>query len=802
MSRSESVARAEILARVGDLIRQRIAAATFTAGKSPVPYGGRVYDEREVVAAVGASLDFWLTLGPNGRKFEAELAALVGRKYALLVNSGSSANLVAFATLCSPLLPQPLRPGDEVVTVAAGFPSTVNPIIQYGCVPVFVDVDAATANIDVRQLAAAVSRRTRAVMIAHTLGNPFDVDAVLEICRRHQLYLIEDNCDALGSLYKGRPTGSFGDLATQSFYPPHHITMGEGGAVLVDDSELRRLAESLRDWGRDCHCESGRDNTCGLRFSGKHGDLPFGYDHKYVYSQIGYNLKPTDIQAAIGIAQLEKLPGFTSRRRSNYEYLRASVTDIDWLTVAEPTAGSEPSWFGLLLTLKDDAPVDRRTVIQFLEERNIHSRLLFAGNLLRQPAYRNVVHRVAGSLTNTDRLMNNAFFIGVYPGIGDAERSYVGEVLQELRKFSTGASRRPQVRVAPAVPSAMPDTLIEHDISEMVDHAPDLFQQLEGKSVAITGATGLLGRYLTETIAWLNRHRFEKPCRLTAIVRQMPKDAEGTAHLRSAPGVTFVQHDARRALRSLSGVDYLILAATKGAPRHYLKDPIGTLQLNSSGLEDWLELARRLRPKGILYISSGEVYGNPDVAPTPETYAGRLLPTEERSIYAGSKMFGEIMALSYGRCYQMPVRIVRPFQVFGPGIVANDGRAMADFLTSAAAGQEIRLRSAGTALRTYMYVSDATLAFWHVLLRGRDLEVYNVGTSGPEVSILELAQRVAKAAGGVPVVVENQAAAADAGSPARTCPDTAKISSELGVSVHVPLDELIARTLAWLRARS
>ena len=438
MSVTELQLREEIADRVRALCRLRSASQPFTPGRSLVPYAGRVFDEREVGAAVDACLDFWLTLGPRGKQFERALAERIGRRHCAMVNSGSSANYLAFAALCSPLLDNPIKPGDEVITVAAAFPTTVNPILQHNCVPVFVDVDADTINIDVSQLEAARSNRTRAVMIAHTMGNPFEVGAVLEFCSRYGFHLIEDNCDALGSLYEGKPTGSFGHLATQSFYPPHHITTGEGGAVLTDDPQLHRIAVSLRDWGRDCWCDSGHDNTCGRRFSGRHGRLPVGYDHKYVYSQLGYNLKPLDIQAAIGLAQLEKLPEFVAARRANHKALARAVERIGWLAVQQATPQSEPSWFGLVLTLADDAPVQRRDVLEYLEARQIQTRLLFGGNLLRQPAYRNIPHRLVGELHNTDAVMNRTFFVGVYPGIDAPRRRYMVDVLTGITRLAGG----------------------------------------------------------------------------------------------------------------------------------------------------------------------------------------------------------------------------------------------------------------------------------------------------------------------------------------------------------------------------
>jgi CDP-6-deoxy-D-xylo-4-hexulose-3-dehydrase len=415
--------------------RRRAKAPPFVAGESTIPYGARVYDEREVQAAVKASLDFWLTLGPEGDALERELAAFLGVRHALLVNSGSSANLVAFMTLTSDELPRPIVPGDEIIAVAASFPTTVNPIVQAGCVPVFVDVDRKTANVDVSRLEDARSERTRGVMLAHTLGNPFDVDAVLAFCKHHGLYLVEDNCDALGSLYRGRLTGTFGDLATSSFYPPHHMTMGEGGAVYTNKPALKKIAESFRDWGRDCWCASGKDDTCGKRFSWKWEGLPEGYDHKYVYRHLGYNLKPTDIQAAIGREQLKKLPDFGAARRRNFAALRARLGELeDVLDFVEATPGSDPSWFGLMMVLKKPDHPKLVEICRRLDARKIGHRRLFGGNLLRHPAYRKVRHRVVGGLEHTDAIMNGGLFVGVYPGLTE-------EMLEALARGVIAAVR-------------------------------------------------------------------------------------------------------------------------------------------------------------------------------------------------------------------------------------------------------------------------------------------------------------------------------------------------------------------------
>lgn len=432
MTESDKALRSRILMLVRDYCVLRHAPQSFVPGETTIPYAGRVFDEQEVSSAVDACLDFWLTAGPNAQSLERRLADYLGRRHCALVNSGSSANLLAFAALTSPLMDNPIRPGEEVITVAAAFPTTVNPIILYGCIPVFVDVDPDTVNIDVNQLEAGLSERTRAVMIAHTLGNPFEIDEVLKFCHEHHLYLIEDNCDALGSLYRNRRTGSFGHLSTLSFYPAHQITLGEGGAVLTDDAKLHRIVVGLRDWGRDCVCEPGKDNTCGMRFNGQFGSLPIGYDHKYVYSQIGYNLKALDIQAAIGLAQMHKLPSFVEARRRNWDFLSRAASRVPWLKVQKAQKDSLPNWFALLLILDRDAPVSRAQVLQYLEAQKIQTRLLFGGNILRQPAYANARFRKVGNLPHTDMIMEQAFFVGVYPGLSTRMLEFVSERLSDL----------------------------------------------------------------------------------------------------------------------------------------------------------------------------------------------------------------------------------------------------------------------------------------------------------------------------------------------------------------------------------
>jgi CDP-6-deoxy-D-xylo-4-hexulose-3-dehydrase len=424
----------QILELVGAYAAKRHRPAQFDPSNPVVPVSGRVFGPEEVVELVRSSLDFWLTSGPETRRFERALARRAGVRHALMVNSGSSANLLAVSTLCSAALrDRRLDRGDEVITVAAGFPTTVNPLVQNGLVPVFVDIELPGYNIDVAQLEAALSPRTRALVIAHTLGNPFDLDTISAFCARHELMLVEDCCDALGARYRGRPVGTFGDLATLSFYPAHQITTGEGGAVLMQRASLRRAAESIRDWGRDCWCDTGCDNTCGKRFAQQHGTLPPGYDHKYVYSEIGYNLKATDLQAAVGAVQLGRLDEFVRRRGRNHARLRDGLADLqDVLILPEAATAASPSWFGFALCLREDAATSRNELRRQLEERGIATRQLFAGNLLRQPAYQNVEHRVAGPLKVTNEVTERAFWIGCYPGLTDAHIDYAIDTIHDL----------------------------------------------------------------------------------------------------------------------------------------------------------------------------------------------------------------------------------------------------------------------------------------------------------------------------------------------------------------------------------
>lgn len=437
---TEQEAKADILKRVEEYCKKyHNINKEFKKGQR-IPYAARIYDSSEMVSLVDSALEFWLTAGKYTSQFEASFAKFLGVKYCALVNSGSSANLNAFMALTSPLLGERrIRPGDEVITVAAGFPTTVAPVIQYGAVPVFVDITMRQYNIDTSYLEAALSEKTKAVMIAHTLGNPFDIKKVKGFCENHHLWLVEDNCDALGSTYildeEEKYTGTFGDIGTSSFYPPHHMTMGEGGAVYTDNALLNKCIRSIRDWGRDCICASGRDNLCGHRFDKQYGQLPLGYDHKYVYSHFGYNLKATDMQAAVGCAQIEKLTGFIESRRHNFKCLREQLEDVsDFFILPEACEGSNPSWFGFLVTCK--AGVDRNRIVRYIENKGIQTRMLFAGNLIKHPCFdemRNTGegYRVVGDLQNTDRVMQDAFWIGVYPGMSDIMINYMADTIKE-----------------------------------------------------------------------------------------------------------------------------------------------------------------------------------------------------------------------------------------------------------------------------------------------------------------------------------------------------------------------------------
>jgi CDP-6-deoxy-D-xylo-4-hexulose-3-dehydrase len=451
--KTESQIRKIIFEEVKELYKLKKNREKFIPGRTKIPYAGRSYDDKEIVNLVDASLDFWLTAGRFAKKFENEFAKLLGMKYCLLSNSGSSANLLAISALTSPLLKtRRLKAGDEVITTACGFPTTLNPIIQNNLIPVFVDVELGTYNIDVDKIEKAISKKIKAIFIAHTLGNPVDLSGIMKIARKYNLWFIEDNCDALGSQYKKRYTGTFGHISTCSFYPPHHITMGEGGAVLTNDSLLRRIILSFRDWGRDCWCEPGHDDTCGRRFSQQLGKLPFGYDHKYAYSHIGYNLKVTDMQAAVGIVQLEKLDSFIKARKRNFNCLYNHLKKYEkYFILPKATEGSEPSWFGFPLLVKQNAPFTRTDLVNHLEKNKIATRMLFGGNLTKQPAYENIKCRISGSLKNTDLIMDRLFWVGVYPGIDNVKLGYMLEVFDDF------LDRKPWKRTSK---SMLQDTLV------------------------------------------------------------------------------------------------------------------------------------------------------------------------------------------------------------------------------------------------------------------------------------------------------------------------------------------------------
>lgn len=427
MEPEEDALRQEVFKPLRRFFAHKHARQKFIPGETLVPVSGKVFDVQEMVNLVDASMDFWLTTGRYAEEFERKLAQRVQARHAILTNSGSSANLLAVSALASPKLEDArLKPGDEVITVAASFPTTVNPIVQQGAIPVFLDVDIPTYTIQAGRIEEAITEKSRAIVVAHTLGNPFDLDTVLKVAKRHHLFVVEDACDALGAMYRGKPVGSLGDLATFSFYPAHQITMGEGGAVATGNSKLKALVESFRDWGRDCWCDPGKDNTCGKRFGWQLGDLPFGYDHKYTYSHLGYNLKATDMQAAVGVAQLEKLDCFIATRKRNFELLHKGLSRFEeFLILPQGTPQADPSWFGFVLTVREGAPFQRETLTAFLESRKIATRLLFAGNITKQPYFHTIPHRVVGNLRNTDLIMNRSFWIGVFPGITEEMVEYV-----------------------------------------------------------------------------------------------------------------------------------------------------------------------------------------------------------------------------------------------------------------------------------------------------------------------------------------------------------------------------------------
>jgi CDP-6-deoxy-D-xylo-4-hexulose-3-dehydrase len=429
-----TTARDQIRKLVLQHYEQEFSPKEFVPGVTPIPVTGKTFDHEEIQHLVDASLDFWLTTGRYAEEFERKLARKVGVRHALFCNSGSSANLLAFTALTSPILgARAIKRGNEVITVAAGFPTTVNPIIQNGCIPVFLDVQIGTYDIDVSQLEQAYTEKTKAVFVAHTLGNPFNLRAVKDFCDKYKLWLIEDMCDAFGATYEGQNVGTFGDIATLSFYPAHHVTTGEGGAVLTNRPMLKKIIESFRDWGRDCWCAPGKDNTCEKRFLHQLGDLPYGFDHKFTYSHIGFNLKATDMQAAVGVKQLDRLDDFVAKRRRNWDLLFSLLKNEEWLILPKATENAEPSWFGFALTIKPESGISTREVTSALNEKNIGTRQLFGGNLVRQPAYRNTEFRVIGDLKNTDIVMNHTFWLGVWPGLSEEMIRFMADTLKSFR---------------------------------------------------------------------------------------------------------------------------------------------------------------------------------------------------------------------------------------------------------------------------------------------------------------------------------------------------------------------------------
>jgi CDP-6-deoxy-D-xylo-4-hexulose-3-dehydrase len=424
----------EIFNLVAEYYTEKHKPKPFIPGETYIQYAGRVYDQKEIISLVDSALDFWLTAGRFAKQFEEKFAKYLGVKHCILTNSGSSANLLAISALTSPKLRERrLKPGDEVITTACAFPTTVNPIIQNNLIPVFIDVDIGTYNIQANKIEEAISKKTKAIFLAHTLGNPFDLDKIQDICEKYNLWLIEDNCDALGSKYNGKYTGTFGHIATFSFYPAHHITMGEGGVLVTNDNQLKKLIKSFRDWGRDCWCEPGCDNTCGKRFGWQLGTLPYGYDHKYIYSHIGYNLKITDMQAAVGVEQLKKLPSFIEARKENFKLLYEGLEKyVKYFILPKIETKAAPSWFGFLLTVRKGARFRRDEIVKYLEDNKIAIRMLFAGNIIRHPSFKNVNYRVCGNLKNTDFVMNNTFWIGVYPGFTKKIINYILEIINEF----------------------------------------------------------------------------------------------------------------------------------------------------------------------------------------------------------------------------------------------------------------------------------------------------------------------------------------------------------------------------------
>lgn len=794
--------------RITELVREYSAAAwppsTFDPERSTVPVSGRVFDADDVSALVESGLDFWLTAGRFADRFEKEFAAWVGARFALLVNSGSSANLLAFTTLTAQELgDRRIQPGDEVITAAVGFPTTLNPILQNGAVPVFLDVEPRTWNIRADLLAEAIGPRTKAIFVAHTLGNPFNLDAVMKVVEQHNLWLIEDCCDALGSTYRGKKVGTFGHLATASFYPAHHITMGEGGAVLINDGKLKRFAESFRDWGRDCWCPPGVDNTCGKRFGWQLGQLPEGYDHKYIYSRIGYNLKATDMQAAVGCSQLKKLPAFIEARHRNYEALHKGLKAFeDFFLLPQATPDSEPSWFGFPVGVREDAPFSREDFIRYLHQHRIATRLLFAGNLLRQPAYAQTPGRTVGDLTQSDFAMRQVLWLGVYPGL---TIEHIGHVLETIKRYCQGFSKssKPSTSHLPANPvaSALKSNPVVEEDTAQIARAALPWDRLSGQTVLVAGANGFLPAYLIETLLKFNDlHPQALPIRVIGTVRDFQRGRQRFAHHAHRTDLCIVCADVRERLRLPDSADYVIHAASQASPKYFGKDPTGTLEANVLGATHLLQWSRDRAVKGFLYFSSSEVYGQipPERMPVKETDYGFLDPLDIRSCYGESKRMSENICVSWAHQFGMNVRIVRPFHTYGPGMRLDDGRVFAAFVAHALQGQDIEMNSDGSALRCFCYLADATLAFLTVLLKGESGQAYNVGNPEGECSVFELGQLLCSLSPHPRLKVIRTQAPAQSGylkSPlSRICPDISKLKA-LGWSPSTSLRSGFERTI-------
>ena len=779
----EAAIERRILELVTELQQRRAKRHVFVPGVTTIPYAGRVYDGDEVRAAVKASLDFWLTLGPEGEALERELARFLGVKHATLVNSGSSANLLALTALTSDLLDRPIVPGDEVITVAAGFPTTVNPIVQTGCIPVFVDIDRNTGNVDASRLEAARSDRTRAVMLAHALGNPFDLDAVTSFCRAHSLHLIEDNCDALGSTYRGKMTGSFGDLATSSFYPAHHMTTGEGGAVYSRSAELRRIVESFRDWGRDCWCSSGKDNTCGKRFAWPWESLPWGYDHKYVYRPGGYNLKPTDIQAAIGLAQIRKVPAFVEARRRNWRRLRELLDPLGRLAVRRGDARQRPE-----LVRIPDGPArsgPRSSDEDLCRPRSATHR---ASQVLRResPAPARVRARPAPRRRRSRQHRRDHAWRAVPRGISGADR-------RDAPGGGRVGRRAHTVRMTVARVS-------QRDLDHCLSQAERALRELRGERILLTGGTGFFGRWLLETLSWANR-RLSLGARVTVLTRDPERFRANSPHLAEDAAVTMHRGDVRDFAAPTGTHAFVLHCATSASKAMNEGAPLEMVDVICSGTRHALDVAASLGCKRFLLASSGAVYGRqpPDVTHLAEDHAGGPDQTDPRSAYAEAKRLAELLCTAHGLGRAGGAAVfARGFAFIGPHLPRDAHFAMGNFIGDALARPAITVHGDGEPHRSYLYAADLAAWLWVILVFGLHGRAYNVG-SEDSMCLRDVALAVGKIAA-KPVEVHG---AAVSGAPAsRYVPSTARARAELGLEQRIPLDDAIRRTLAFYSGAS